>query len=425
MKNSLVVGLLGSYNRGKSFMLNQFCNTEFPSGRLLPTEGISITASRNTVENLIFIDTAGTDTPVKQEGLDDKRATEALLRELVLHLCSYVIIVLNRLNLTDQIYIREFLDYCNKLPTAQKPEIMFVHNLLDLENENDVTEVITTEINGVLGAKLEYVRQRLDQTVRNGNIYKSIFNGTILRHFIMAKNNSRAGKIWNNRSVNGIMNLLQMDLAKRRDIQILDEILKYVNIKLPQLFSSEGGNKPDGSKLQIVKHNKEPYIVLSDLADIPLNERQNRSSSLSVSPRLIYDQRGFLMGIFSEERGTWEPRYRFFENSDCITLVVELAGFDNTDVIPNIDKKSISISGNRDDFEGYRDKNNADQSEIPVGPFELKIPICCDIEPAQAELDCKNGLFIITCPKTKYSVVQLKVKPNASHLFRLSASVGI
>ncbi|CAF4718755.1 unnamed protein product, partial [Rotaria socialis] len=66
---SLTVGMLGSYNRGKSYLLNQLCKTQFPSGRLLPTDGISITASRETVANLIFLDTAGTDTPVNQSGL--------------------------------------------------------------------------------------------------------------------------------------------------------------------------------------------------------------------------------------------------------------------------------------------------------------------------------------------------------------------
>lgn len=410
--SSLTVGMLGSYNRGKSFLLNQLCKTKYPSGRLLPTEGISITASRDVCKNLIFIDTAGTDTPVKQEGLEDKRATEALLREIVLHLCSYIIIVLNRLHLTDQIYIREVLDYCNKLQASNRPEIIFVHNLLDLESEDDVTEIINTEIYGILGAKLVTITQRVQTQNTNIDTYRSMYNGITLLHFIIAKDGSPAGKKWNDQSLDGIVAILQADIRRRRDVRVFEETLAYVNSKLPQLFSCENDNRTDVSKLEIVKHATESYIVLSDLKDVPLGERKKQRSSFSVSPRLIYDQRGFLMGIFSEDVGKWEPRYRIYESGDFIKVVVELAGFDEENAVVNVDKKNILIEGKRDDFGDSPSRKVSDQAEIPIGPFELKIPVHCDIEDGQAELKCSNGLFTIICPKTKMTVRQLGAKSN-------------
>lgn len=409
----LTVGMLGSYNRGKSFLLNQLCKTQFPSGRLLPTEGISITASRDVCKNLIFIDTAGTDTPVKQEGLEDKRATEALLREIVLHLCSYIIIVLNRLHLTDQIYIREVLDYCTKLQISDRPEIIFVHNLLDLKDENDVTEVISTEIYGILGAKLVTISQRIQSQNMNIGAYRSMYNGITLLHFVIAKDHSSAGKKWNNQSLDGIVAILQADIRRRRDVRVFEETLNYVNSKLPQLFSCENDDsRTDVLKLQVVKHTKEPYIVLSDLKDVPLEERQKQCSSFSVSPRLIYDQRGFLMGIFSEDVGKWEPRYRVYEGGDFIKVIVELAGFDGENAVVNVDKKNIYITGKREGFGDLQSRKVSDQLEIPIGPFELKIPVHCDIEDNQAELQCSNGLFTIICPKTKMTVKQLGAKSN-------------
>jgi HSP20 family molecular chaperone IbpA len=288
-----------------------------------------------------------------------------------------------------------------------KPEIIFVHNLLDLENEDDVTEVINTEIYGILGAKLVTISQRREKQNKNIDTYRSIYNGTTLLHFIMAKDGSPAGKKWNNQSLNGIVAILQADIRRRRNVRVLEETLSYVNNKLPQLFSCSNDSKTDLSKLQIVKHARESYIVLSDLKDVPLGERQKHSSLFSVSPRLIYDQRGFLMGIFSETIGKWEPRYRVYENSDCIKVFVELAGFRDTDVVVNVDKNNIFIKGKRDDFEELQYKKLPDQSELPIGPFELKIPVQCEIEDAQAKLDCKDGLFVITCPKMKMTVHQL------------------
>ena len=99
----VIVAILGSYNRGKSFLLNQLCDIRLPHGNLVHTEGLSITAGRNLSENVIFIDTAGTDTAIPRDKLEDKKATEALLREIALHLSSYIIIVVNRLRATDQI----------------------------------------------------------------------------------------------------------------------------------------------------------------------------------------------------------------------------------------------------------------------------------------------------------------------------------
>ncbi|CAF4741969.1 unnamed protein product, partial [Rotaria sp. Silwood2] len=227
------------------------------------------------------------------------------------------------------------------------------------------------------------------------------------------KDGSAAGKKWNNQSLDGIVTILQADISRRRDVCILDETLCYVNNKLPQLFSCENDNKADISKLQIVKHVKESYIVLSDFQNISLEQRRKSSSLFSVSPRLIYDQRGFLMGIFSKEVGKWEPRYREYENGDYIKLFVELAGFGDEDVIVSVDKTSILIKGKRDNFTEINSKEVPDRSEIPIGEFELKIPVYCDIENNEAELECKNGLFIITCPKTKKIVRQLGAKPNS------------
>jgi ABC-type cobalamin/Fe3+-siderophores transport system ATPase subunit len=38
----MVVSVLGSYHRGKSFLLNQLCDIKLPNGNLIHREGISI-----------------------------------------------------------------------------------------------------------------------------------------------------------------------------------------------------------------------------------------------------------------------------------------------------------------------------------------------------------------------------------------------
>jgi len=103
---------------------------------LIHTEGISITEGRDRAKNIIFIDTAGTDTAIPKNQLNDKKPTEALLREVALHLCSYIIIVINRLRATDQSYINQVVTY-SKNDNCTK-NIIIIHNLIDVETQKDV-----------------------------------------------------------------------------------------------------------------------------------------------------------------------------------------------------------------------------------------------------------------------------------------------
>ncbi len=135
----MIVSVLGSYHRGKSFLLNQLCDIKLPNGNLIHTEGISIIARRNQTQNVIFIDTA-----IPKDKLEDKKATETLLREIALHLSSYIIIVVTRLRATDQSYIQQVLKHCkNSIP---KKYIIIIHNLMDVESIKDVDEIIEYEV---------------------------------------------------------------------------------------------------------------------------------------------------------------------------------------------------------------------------------------------------------------------------------------
>jgi HSP20 family molecular chaperone IbpA/GTPase SAR1 family protein len=401
--DSLLVGILGSYNRGKSFLLNKLCKTQFPNGRLISTEGISIAGPRDTCKNLVFIDTAGTDTPTKREDLDDKRAIEALLREIVLGLCSYIIIVMNRLQLTDQIYMHEVLEYCSKLSPQERPEIIFIHNLWDLECEDDVTTVIEKEIQEILGAKSTTIQQRNDEECKEFQMFSSTFNQIPIRHFIMSKDGSPSGNNWNVQSLDSLMSILQADIPRRRSVDILDEILVHINKRLPRLLSSNNSYDIDLSKIKAIKHEEEPYIVLSELKKMPLKERKQHDSSLSVSPKLLYDQRGYLVGIVSAGTEKWQPRYRQYKTAEYLIILVEVAGFNENNLSVEMEKNVVVVRGERVELEGSSCVLISDQLQYPIGSFELLISVADDIDSDKTQFDCKDGLLTVTCPLRKYA----------------------
>ncbi|UJR24629.1 hypothetical protein I4U23_006003 [Adineta vaga] len=206
--HGVIVAIIGSYNRGKSFLLNQLCNIHLPHGNLIHTEDLSITAGRNLSENIIFIDTAGTDTAIPRDKLDDKKATEALLRELSLHLSSYIIIVVDRLRATDQSYIRQVLKHCENLKSKDK-NIIIVHNLMDVETIEDVKKVIKEEIEYLFDVKPTTMNLQVNNTFDTVQFFHSKQNNINLSHFIFTRNGFDAAKIWNRRSIDGIINILQ------------------------------------------------------------------------------------------------------------------------------------------------------------------------------------------------------------------------
>lgn len=407
-KHGVVVSVLGSYNRGKSFLLNQLCNIHLPNGNLIHTEGISITTAKKRVEDVVFIDTAGTDTAIPKDKLDDKKATEALLREIALYLCSFIIIVVNRLRATDQTYIQQVL--MNSKNSKRNQSIIIVHNLMDVETVEDADEIINYEVETLFEAVPDKMEPRVNGQSMRMNFFRSVNNGIKLRHFIMAKHGSRAAAQWNKQSIDGIMNILQTSTDNRRDLDVITEMIDFVNTKLPQLFLDTEDNEAAArdtncQRLQVQLHSRKPYIVLAQRKD-----RENLEQDpypLTLSPKLVYDDAGYFIGISSMNKGQWQPLYSLYDTDDEILVLVELAGFKKDEVKTKVVEDSITMEGRREDYKKALKNPVTHREQIPTGQFTLEIPLHYKIENKDARLEREDGLYKIICPKKKPSATYL------------------
>ncbi|CAF1152218.1 unnamed protein product [Adineta steineri] len=390
--HGVIVSVVGSYNRGKSFLLNQLCNIELPNGNLIHTEGISITAGRDLAENIIFIDTAGTDTPIPRDKLDDKKATEALLREIALYLCSYIIIVVNRLRATDQSYIQQVLKHCES--SNSNKNIIIVHNLMDVQTIEDVNKIIKEEVEYLFGAKLDIMKLQVNNMSNDIKFFHSKQNGITLRHFIFTRHGFEAGKIWNRQSIDGIMNILQTAQDCRRDLDVINEMINFVNTKLPQLFIDN-----NTQKLQVQMHIKKPHIVLAQRRE--LEDLEQNPYPLKLSPKLLYDDAGYFIGIGSQDNGQWQPIYNLYETDEKIYAIVELAGFKKGESRIEILEEAIIIDGCRDDFKKSLINPRTHQEKIPMGKFKIEIPLKCRVDPEESSAERDEGFWKIICEKKK------------------------
>lgn len=405
MMTGIIVTILGAYNRGKSFLLNELCHIKVPSGDLIRTEGISITAGRERYTKIVFVDTAGTDTPVKSNAIECKRATDALIRELVLHLCSFIIIVVNRLRATDQIYIKQILKYCKS--TNKKTGIIIVHNLLDLSRVNDVTTIIEEEVKTIFDATEDEMQISVNGSHRTIRFFKSVQEDIDLRHFILAKAESEAAKKWNIQSLDGIMNIFQTSSEYKRDLDIINSMVSFINEKLPQLLvRSNSENSNSQQTLQVVQHNDLPYIVLFDRKDHE-DPKQDPSSKFGLAKPIIYDDSGYFI---RHESNLWQPRHNLYGNEHSIYAIFELPGVESKDIENlKIRENSILIEGIRSDLKMSPTDAVLHQSEIRSGSFKLEILLPCAVELDSAEAKSDAGLVIITVSKKKSIEKNLKI----------------
>ncbi|CAF2368999.1 unnamed protein product [Rotaria sp. Silwood2] len=395
----VIVTVLGAYNRGKSFLLKNLCNIELPDGNLVHTEGLSITAGRENYTNIVFLDTAGTDTPVNNDEIEYKRATEALLREVVLHLSTFLIIVVNRLRATDQTYIRQILKYCrDSQSTLNKKNIIIVHNLLDIETIEDINKIIQHEIEEIFNAVAQEIQLTMNGTSRPIKYFTSKQqNGIEVRHYVLARKHSNAAEIWNRQSLDGIMNLLQNSDSKR-SLDIIRDIISFINNKLPKLFkiNNYAGDNATKPVLQIVQHDNQPYIVLTDR-----RHRQNLLEEpclLELSEKIVYDDAGYFI---RNESGQWQPRYNLYEDDTKYYLIIELTGFKQDELKANVLEKSIVIDGNRSDLNQLMAHPIVRQSDILIGSFKLTIPFECEIDINEIKSERDDGFIRLIVPKKK------------------------
>lgn len=93
------VAVVGLYDKGKTFVLNNLTQSNLPSGKKVTTKGISFKhVDVDSGTQLILVDTAGSYSPVRIESqlsIVEKEATEHFILDLVFELSDYFVCVVN------------------------------------------------------------------------------------------------------------------------------------------------------------------------------------------------------------------------------------------------------------------------------------------------------------------------------------------
>ena len=155
---------LGETNKGKTFIINILTNKNLKSGSEYKTEGISCKFSdfqysnneindSNESEKFLLFDTAGRSEPlliepkeklkikddlkrIVESNYRDLRISEEFLKNLLINHSQIIIVVVNQLTLSEQIFLYELKNQQNF------DQLFIIHNLFNFEKKEDMEDYI-------------------------------------------------------------------------------------------------------------------------------------------------------------------------------------------------------------------------------------------------------------------------------------------
>ena len=396
-KDVSVVSILGNKNSGKSFLLHLLAHKEIPNGFTVTTEGLSFIIpdnAKNKDDNVILIDTAGTESPLlvdididkmkKEEKakisieklVNDRHITDYFIQKFILEKSDIFICVVENLTLTAQKFINRIIKYyANK-------KIFIVHNLKTFIQRNQVEEYIKDTLLQSLTFDLEKEKYYSLETPKKGQkeqnqyYYKQKLkdNKTII-HLIIANQNSDAGKFYNPFAIDYINSHLSLVKVKK-PFNIVKNLKEFLVSISGDIFKNkiEANQIEDDEK--IIKVNTDKL----ELKNCSIDELGNN---------IIIDE------IF-------KPKYRFGfyvdKKNKQNKLSIEIELFSKWKIEQNIIPKDsdfiIYIKGKKE--KDIEQKQYISKNYIPGNEFDLELKIKNSKgflnEPSLEEI---NGLYIL------------------------------
>ena len=151
-----IVSVVGLYDKGKTFVLNNITNANLPSGKKVNTKGLSFKhVNVDSGTNLVLLDTAGSYSPVRvvnELSVLEKEATEMFVLDMVIELSDYFICVVNDFTSLDQRYLDKLSRNLQNSPNKTFREVIVVHNLKEVDTREVLDHLWQTQVTQIYGS---------------------------------------------------------------------------------------------------------------------------------------------------------------------------------------------------------------------------------------------------------------------------------
>ncbi len=405
-KEELVrIGVVGHGNRGKSFILSKLTNFKIPSGFGIKTEGISLKypdMKTKDGKGMVIIDSAGFETPLLESfdckldslsNLDaketntkindlakDRAILEVFILKYVLEYSDIIIAVVGQLTYSEQ---QLLLRIKREVP---RKKIFIVHNLLNLETKQQVTDYIDNVLKKSLTFQIDETRmtnldenKKVDGTVLNQTYYHEEFIDNndntrlnTIEHLIMAKEGTEAGNYYNQSAIS-FLATNTTTTTKLKKYPVIATIKKYLCKMSSDFFeSSIPKDNIIVGEVTIDNIKKNKLYIDGYNQDIILKSINIDSLGFSSFPGRIY-QPSYCLYIVDNvdklpiKKTKSELQIEGDKPYYILVLIVEIPGeLEDPNIIPRIDINNIEIVFK---LEGSR-KINKKETEINPNRYD-------------------------------------------------------
>ena len=437
-KEELVrIGVVGNGNRGKSFILSKLTNFKVPSGFGIKTEGISLKypdMKTKDGKGIVIIDSAGFETPLLESfdcnldnlsNLDaketntkindlakDRAILEVFIQKYVLEYSDIIIAVVGQLTYSEQ----QLLLRMKRENTKKK--IFIVHNLLNLETKQQVTDYIDNVLKKSLTFQIDERRmtnleenKKVDDTVLNQTYYHEEFPDNndntklnTIEHLIMAKEGTEAGNYYNQSAINFLStSTTTTTTTKLRKYPVKRTIKDHLCRMSSDFFESSipqdnikiGEVTIDNikkNKLYIDGYSKDIILKSINIDSLGFSSFLGRSYQPSYCLYIVdnVDKLPFKKTKSELQIEGDKPYY-------ILVLIVDISGeLEDPNIIPRVDINSyfvFKLEGsrkiNKKETEINPNRNDCYYSSIKDGLFSL----CISIKPENMSLPSKVPIF--------------------------------
>lgn len=375
------VAVVGLYNRGKTHLLNSISGAKLLSGLQVHTEGLSFKMPEDKEKyHFTLLDTAGSHSPVQsasRNAIEDRKATEFLLQELVFDLSDIIIFVVGDLTWFEQESITELttrLEQCGDKKSFK--QLFIVHNWMNVSSVKDFDDW----------------KQRVVELYPGGDKTSGHYNWKNTRHLFLARDGTPAGHKYNNytydtlrlwcsgiiqtpaRGSDWIMNLPKL-LAVHMSGVVEDDVAES-HIELRE-------DPTDHTMKYVWAHH-------SDSKEFKLRNVRFRTES---GKETLLKSDGFF------------PRTDIVESTEGTTIYVEVPGVAKSDVKLGCLKNTITISAVKPQPFGGNVKQR--KMERKFGSFTWKYEHSGPIDLKSLKRSFENGVITITIPKGNEEEIEL------------------
>ena len=299
----LKIGVIGSINKGKTFLINKFLDKNIKFENKILTNGLNIKIVQN--QNILFFDygfdkinSFNESKNILNKKINKLNSVKNFIENFIINHSDMIIIIVNLFDINEQIFLKNLERelYLKKLNI----KIYIVHNLQYFSYKSEIKNYFNQlKYNNIFELSLNELKY-YENLKGNKNYFveKNDYFSTI--HYILAKENSEAGDFYNNSTLLMIIN----------ELNVIKEYKKFNNL------------------IKEIKDNFIKYCKLNYNENINENNFEDNNMKIKLNKKLSYKKNIINngLGLYNFIDNNIEPNYGYFIENKKLYLFFELAG---------------------------------------------------------------------------------------------------